>query len=456
MSQRTIIIGAGLAGLAAARALVDHGHEVVVLEARARTGGRIHTVDGLDLGAHWIHGTEGNPLSSLARAAGVGTTFVGGDSSYTGGWDALALYTRTGVAADANEKLHGILAADQLKDELDAMRREALARGDADRPLSEAVLERLLATPRDDAALRAIDWHFTAFSRDDANADADELSFLHWDDGYEVYGYGDSVVEGGFEALLRPLAKGIDVRLSCAVTHIAHGPGVARVTTSAGVFEGARVLVTLPLGVLKSGAVTFDPPLPPEKTLAIERLGVGALTKVVLHYDVPFWPRAQYVFGYLCRDIASHPTAVVNLWRTHQLPALVLLLGGRVGREAERWSEAQRQALGVRVVRDLFGDDAPAPKHVQVTEWASDPFSLGAYSFVRIGSSPTDIEALAEPVGDALLFAGEATSRHHWAAAHGAYVSGLREAAPSSRATRTSCHRATSPRTVASVSSRNA
>ena len=91
--RRAIVIGAGLAGLAAARALAESGIEVVVLEARDRIGGRVWTEDRIDLGAHWIHGTEGNPITNLARELGVPTLFVGGDSSYTGGWEQLQLWS---------------------------------------------------------------------------------------------------------------------------------------------------------------------------------------------------------------------------------------------------------------------------------------------------------------------------------------------------------------------------
>src|SRR6185436_17923519 len=90
-AERVLVLGAGIAGLAAARTLRDHGIDVTVLEARDRIGGRAWTRDGLDFGAHWIHGTEGNPLTNLARKLNLPIIFVGGDSSYSGGWEHLRL-----------------------------------------------------------------------------------------------------------------------------------------------------------------------------------------------------------------------------------------------------------------------------------------------------------------------------------------------------------------------------
>ena len=198
--------------------------------------------------------------------------------------------------------------------------------------------------------------------------------------------------------------------------------------TTKGPREADRVVVTLPLGVLKKGSVVFRPALPESKRLAIARLGMGLLDKLWLRFPRAFWgARDNDLIGFVGANRGAW-AETVDFQHVLGKPVLLCFQAGSVARTAEALPDDRIVASAMEWIRAAFGSDAPDPVASQRTRWAADPFAFGSYSFFANGSTPRDVEALAASVGGRVFFAGEATSSNHPATVHGAFASGLRAA----------------------------
>lgn len=415
--EKILVIGAGIAGLAAARELAAHGFLVTVIEARDRIGGRIWTDRShdtpVDLGAASIEIQRRNPLTSLARRWKVAVAPLD--------YESVTLCDADGCRWERRE---AVKVSDALEDLIDPARRQAKAQHQR-RSVGELLRRRGWAADLHSRLGRAQRWA-VAVETCEYGGEMDRLSLADFDDDFEAP-WDDLLVVGGFDRLIERLAADLDVRLGCEVARIEHDRAV-RIDTNQGMLEASRAIVTLPLGVLKSGNVAFEPALPSTKVAAIERLDMGLLNKVVLRYGERFWPADTDFLGFASRVPGQFPQ-FVNLAAITGAPILVAAVAGEYARALEPLTDQQIVARAQYVLRTMFpGTIVPEPLACQVTRWASDPHSRGSYSFVPVRGSLSDYDELARPVDDRLYFAGEATNREFPSTAHGAYLSGVREA----------------------------
>ena len=285
--ERIAVIGAGIAGLSAARDLEDAGYDVVVVEARDRIGGRIDTVTDKDwpfpveLGAAFVRRTGRTSLDEDLTDRGVATAPFSNVPEARTAAGVVVEVPGTGAEAVATALAW---AAEQPAD-------VSIAQALADSGASK------LSTTDADTGLSDADWldyQITVVLDPEAGAPVAEQSSWYSEAGADA-GAGadpgeDRIVLGGFATLLTDLSEGIDVLASSVVTRIAYNDSGASLRLGNGEsLSAARVIVTVPLGVLKTKVMEFDPPLPFAHRGAIAALGVGTLDKVWLQFDEPFW-----------------------------------------------------------------------------------------------------------------------------------------------------------------------
>lgn len=407
------VIGAGVAGLAAARHLRRHGVPAVLLEASGRIGGRAYTScpavlghAAFDHGASWLHAARRNPLVAFADPAH--DTLIDSEAAR-----AERLFV-DGRPADAAEQAAYAAAWNRL-DEVVA---PALGPDQEDRSLAEA-----MAPMRDDPwAATVAGWEGAII----AAADADALSLRDWHlnrlDGPNLN------VRGGLGAFVTRHLAG-EVALDTPVSAIAWDgtPGV-RIETARGTVRAAACIVTVSTGVLASGAIRFVPALPPAVQAAIAGLPMGLLSKVALPAAGQDRLGLSADTGLVRRMGEGRADMAFIAWPGGD-GHMIGFIGGRAA-WALAGDPAAAQAFARAELRTMLGSAARLADGAVVTGWATDPFTLGAYAYAPPGQAGMRGVLEAAFPAERLLFAGEACRTDGLAGTvGGAFASGKAAAA---------------------------
>ncbi len=392
------VIGAGAAGIGAARRLREAGHvSVLVLEARGRVGGRAHTIApqgfALDRGAEWLHSADRNLLSPIARDLGFSIHRRPPE------WTARLRRSGETIAAEA----------------------DWLAARETHRRALRKAAERAQDGPLADVLVPGGRWNplLDATSSWANGAELDRVSIKD-NVRYEDSGTNWRLFEG-YGRLFEVLAQGLPVRLEAAVERVDHSGRAIRLETARGAVTAARAIVTAPTSILAAEAIRFDPPLP-EKLAAAAGLPLGLADKLFIALDgnLPGIGRDAYLVGSTtARETMSYQV------RPFDRPAIYCFFGGRWAAALEAEGEAGMFAFAAGELARLFGAGVRrqiAP--LAATGWLRDPWSRGSYSYALPGHAD-DRAILAAPVDGRLFFAGEATSPGFFSTAHGAYQSGI-------------------------------
>ena len=408
--KSVIVIGAGISGLAAAKKLKEKGFNVTILEAQDKVGGRLRTNRSLgvafDEGASWIHGTTGNPITTLAGQAGMNTAFTDDDSRKS--------YDIGGVLRSAT-------TYDNAETELYTILNSMMNSGNPNQSF-ETVFSNLYPAKVNDRLWKFLLSTYVTFDTGDLN----NLSSLLYNEGEEFDGE-ERIATNGYDTIPNYLANGLNVQLNQRVSKIDYSNTKIKITHNGTITEADYVLVTVPLGVLKANTIQFVPALPTVKQTAIQKLGMNCVNKFLLTWNTAFWDDVQYIsYTPAIKDKFNY---FVNVKKVNpSVNALMTFAYADYARQTETMSDAQIIDEIMVHLRDIYGNSIPNPTNILRTRWNTNENSFGAYSYTAVGTEMRHFDDLAEEINDKLFFGGEHTDADYFSTAHGAYLSGIREA----------------------------
>jgi monoamine oxidase len=394
------IIGAGAAGLAAARTLEGSGLSSIVLEARDRIGGRAHTImtsAGIpfDLGCGWLHSADRNPFVKIAEDLGFEIDRSLPPWRQRSYKDVFPQAERDDFFAALDAFFMRTHAA--AKAATDSAAADYLEPGNRWNPMIDAVSTYINGCELDQVSVKDFEQY--------------EDTEINWR------------VPRGYGALIAAYGAPCNVALNCNVSLIDHSGARIRIETSRGTLTAGKAIVCVPTDLMAAEAIRFHPALP-DKVHAAAMLPLGADDKVMLALDGS---------GDLPKDGNLRGATMRTAMGTYHLRpfgrnCIEGFFGGRFARELEDAGSGAMAAAAIDEIVGLLGSDYRSKlTPLGESHWSRDPFARGSYSHALPGHADKRA-VLAAPIDGRLFFAGEATSPDFFTTAHGAQESGVRAA----------------------------
>ncbi len=397
-----VVIGAGAAGLAATRTLMERGLEVALIEADNRIGGRAHTdmtIFGVpyDIGAHWLHNDSSNPYNRYGRDNGF-TIYADED----GPWRYF----------DRNDNEVGEDEGDKIWDAAEDMYRAIGRAADGGRDISAAEATRSISGPwAPTAAFNLGPWSM--------GKDMKDFSTTDW---WNSADGSDYFCEEGFGTLVAHYGAGIPVSLNTKATKIDWSGDGVTVETSQGTIRATAVIVTVSTGVLAADDIAFTPGLPATKEQSFNDISMGLYNHIALLFSQDVFEMGPN--GYMLYQVGDDGRAFGTLSNAGGYGLAYCDVGGSWAQALERETVEARIDYALSKLRDLLGSDVDrAFVKGDATSWGQNPLTRGSYASAEPGAYRMR-SVLRDSVGERIFFAGEACHPSLWASVAGAHLSG--------------------------------
>ncbi len=416
---KVAIIGAGVAGLSAAHFLQKYGVSSVVFEASSRIGGRVFTKREanclFEWGANWIHGNQKNPLFAFARKLKIETNLTPEESRN----EQVFLSSKKAIrGAEYQERLKFFRTVEE----------KLMSRSRGTNVSVSQELDRISKSEK--WTQEQMDWarfFFKLYVEENYGAPISDIALSQFSSA-SWYEGGDYVLPGGYDQIPTNLAKGLQIQLGKKLKKVERisKEEIKLSFEDGAVFVCSQLVITVSLGVLKSGWIDFSPKLPKEKLEAIERLGFGKFTKVFVRLKEDSRKRLISLPTWI-KFFDRVTDSGFQFFHLAKFSSCPLLIGIGVGQEAELLENLNGDELKRYVLSRAPFLQADDIVELWSSDWGKNELYRGSYSFPKHGSKDTDFDLLGQSVEN-VHFAGEACQSDVYGTVEAAFLSGRRMA----------------------------